>query len=263
MPLLVRHAYGIALFILAAATIGAAPATAEEFSDAQKSEIEKIVGEYIAAHPELIADYLRKNPEILIEVSTILKEKQAQQEREAAAYAVEANRPKIERHPMSPTSGNAQGDVTLVEFFDYNCVYCKKVFAYMMQLADEDPKLRIVWKDLPILGPVSHYAAKAAMAAHRQGKYMAFHMAAMGGGRLTSEAQVLQIAAEVGLDIDRLKKDIEDPAIEAYLQETIDLAGLLGINGTPGFVVGKQIIAGALEKDNMKRLIEHVRVNGS
>ncbi|UCH73227.1 MAG: DsbA family protein [Rhodospirillales bacterium] len=250
-------AIGILLVVL-----GSAPAAAAEFTDAQKAEIERIVGEYIAKNPEFIADYLRENPEILIEVSEILRARQIALEEEAKAFALSAYRDQIERHPMTPVSGNAKGDVTLVEFFDYNCGYCKRVFSYIPGLIKEDPNLRVVWKEFPILGPVSRYAATAAMAADRQGKYSEFHNAVMGGGRLVSQDQVLAIAERIGLDMERLRQDMADPAIEAYLDETIELAGALGINGTPGFVVGGQVIAGAVSKEAMLQAIDLARKNG-
>ncbi len=263
MKQIVGRAAHVALAALVAIALGAATAAAEEFSAKQKAEIERIIGEYVKQNPEFIADYLRRNPEILLEVSEILRSKQLQAEREKQAEALAALRERIERHPMTPVTGNPDGDVTLVEFFDYNCPYCKRVFAYMTELAREDANLRVVWKEFPILGPVSHYAARAAMAADRQGKYMEFHGAMMEGGRLASEQQVLATAESIGIDVERLLKDMEDPAIEAYLNETIQLANAIGITGTPGFVVGDEIISGAISKDNMKKVIELTRRNGS
>ena len=251
-------AVGILVFLLSAA-----PAAAEGFTDAQKAEIEAIVGEFIEKNPEFIADYLRQNPEILLEVSQILRARQAEQQQEAKALALTAHREQIERHPMTPVTGNADGDVTLVEFFDYNCGYCKRVFAYMNDIQEDDPGLRIVWKEFPILGPVSRYAAQAAMAADRQGKYIEFHRAMMSDARLVSEEQVLKIAGKTGLDVERLKLDMQDPAISAYIDETIELANALGITGTPGFVIGDEVIAGAISEDEMKRVIEFTRRNGS
>ena len=251
-------ALGIVIFLA-----GAAPAAAGEFSDAQKAEVEKIVGDYIRNNPDVIADYLRNNPEILIEVSKILKAKQQAQADEARTYALKANREQIERHPMTPATGNPEADVTVVEFFDYNCPYCKKVFEYMTELEKEDPNLRVVWKEFPILGPVSRYASRVAMAAHRQGMYMAFHTAAMNGPRLVSKEQVLKIAARAGLDMAQLENDLQDPAIEAYLDETNQLADALGINGTPGFVIGDEIVSGAIGKDDMQSAIEFTRRQGS
>jgi len=252
-----------AVFGVLVLLISTSPGSAAEFTETQKAEIEKIVGEYIARNPDFIADYLRQNPEILIEVSNILRAKQAAQEEEAKAVALNTYREQIERHPMTPVSGNAEGDVTLVEFFDYNCGYCRRVFTYVPDLTKQDPNLRIVWKEFPILGPVSRYAAKAAMAADRQGKYLELHRALMGGARLVSEDQVLKTAEKVGLDVTQLQKDMEDPAIEAYIEETIQLAGALGINGTPGFVVGDQVIAGAISKEAMTQAIDLARKNGT
>lgn len=252
-----------AIFGVLIVLLGFGPAAAAEFTDAQKAEIEKIVGEYIEKNPEFIADYLRRNPEILIELSDILRARQIAQEQEAKSYTLKAHRDKIERHPMTPVTGNPEGDVTLVEFFDYNCPYCKKAFKDVAALEGEDPDLRIVWKEFPILGPVSRYAARVAMAADRQGKYMAFHTAAMTGARLASEEQVLKIAEEAGLNIEQLRKDMQDPAIEAYLDETIQLANALGINGTPAFVVGNEVISGAISKADMKNVIQFTRKNGS
>lgn len=251
-------ALGMIIFLF-----GTAPAPAETFTDEQKAEIEKIISDYIAKNPDFIADYLRQNPEILIEVSNILRARQLAEQEEAKALALTNYRDQIERHPMTPVTGNIDGDVTLVEFFDYNCGYCKRVFGYLPAIIKEDPNLRVVWKEFPILGPVSRYAAKAAMAADRQGKYIEFHDAAMGGGRLVSEAQVLKIAEKVGLDLEQLQNDMQDPAIEAYLDETIKLADALGINGTPGFVVGEQVIAGAIPAEAMRQAIDLARKNGS
>jgi protein-disulfide isomerase len=251
-------AVGVLVFLLSAA-----PAAAEAFTDAEKAEIEKIVGEYIAKNPEFIADYLRQNPEILIEVSDILRAKRVAQEEEAKAYALTAHREQIERHPMTPVSGNTDGDVTIVEFFDYNCGYCKRVFAYMKDIERDDPNLRIVWKEFPILGPISRFAAQAAMAADRQGKYIEFHQAMMAGARLVSEDQVLKIAGKTGLDVEQLKQDMQAPEITAYIDETMQLANALGITGTPGFVVGDEVIAGAISEADMKQLIQFARQNES
>lgn len=242
-----RHALGAAAIGLIAGLSVAAPAAADEFSDKEKSEIEGIVGKYLRDNPEFVGDYIRRNPEIVLEAVDILKARDAQRTGQAIAAAVEAQRDKIERHPMTPVSGNPEGTTTLVEFFDYNCPYCKQALSAMLDMKKDDPDLRIVWKEFPILGPISRYAARVAMAADRQGKYDAFHEAAMSATRLRSEDQVLKIAAKVGLDMDRLEKDMTDPAIDAYLKETIQLAQSLGITGTPSFFVNGVILPGGLQ----------------
>lgn len=251
-----------ALVVLTLAGFGRL-ATAEELSDAQKAEIKAMIEQYVRENPGFIRDYLLENPEILLEVSSILRTRQAEQELAARAQALSEQRDVIERHPMSPVSGNPEGDVTVVEFFDYNCPWCKKAFGQMIEIEEEDPNLRIVWKEFPVLGAASVYAARAAMAADRQGKYIEFHNAAMGGGRIASEEQVLKIAEKVGLDVERLVADMQDPAITQYLQETMQLAESLGISGTPSFVIGDEVAGGYVSKEDMKKLIDQARRKGS
>jgi protein-disulfide isomerase len=160
---------------------------------------------------------------------------------------------------MTPVSGNPKGDVTIVEFFDYQCGYCKRTMQNVLDLQKEDPKVRVAWKELPILGPVSEFAARAAMAAEKQGKYMEFHTAVMGArGQLTPEG-VMKHAADAGIDVDRLKRDMMAPEIGKYLRDTLQLAQELGINGTPGFVIGGKLVPGALDKEQMKALIAKAR----
>lgn len=252
-----------AMMLLAVIALGAMPASAGELSEAQKAEVKGLIEQYVQENPEFIRDYLLKNPEILLEVSNLLRARQAEQERVARAEALSANRDRIERHPITPVSGNPDGDVTVVEFFDYNCPWCKKSLSELVELEKEDPNLRFVWKEFPVLSAVSVYAARAAMAADRQGKYMEFHLAAMGGGRVASEEQVLKIAEKVGLDMDRLAADMKDPAITEYLQETMQLAETLGISGTPSFVIGDHIAGGYISKEEMRKLIDQARRKGS
>ena len=255
---LMAVAFAVPLFLP-----GGGTAAAEAFSDAERNEIEAIVGEYFKANPEFIGDYLRRNPEILIEASRILKERAARAEQDAQTAAIEAQRERLERHPMTPVSGNPDGDVTLVEFFDYNCGFCKRAFASMKEIEADDPNLRIVWKEYPILvrgTPTSLTAAQAAMAADRQDKYSAFHDALMSvRGPLKSDAQVFAIAAEIGLDVERLKQDMEDPVLKAYLQETVNLGGALQFQGTPTFVIDGAIIGGALPKEYLVATIAAAR----
>ena len=166
-------------------------------------------------------------------------------------------------HPMSPVSGNARGDVTLVEFFDYQCGYCKRSLGPVMDLLRSDAKLRVVWKELPVLGLVSRFAARASMAAARQGKYLVFHEAMMGApGGLTEDA-AMAIAGWVGLDVARLRRDMADSAIEAYLDETHRLAKALGITGTPVFVIGDTLVPGAVGGARLKELIAEAGAAGT
>ena len=156
---------------------------------------------------------------------------------------------------MSPVSGNPKGDVTLVEFFDYQCGYCKRSLKPVKDLLETDRQLRVVWKEFPILGPVSRFAARAAMASEKQGRYLEFHVAVMGSRGKLTEDRVMALAGSVGLDIQRLRRDMEDPAIENYLDETIRLARVLGIRGTPAFVIGDTLVPGVVGDARLKELI--------
>lgn len=242
---------------------GAPAASAQEFNGAQKAEIEKIIAGYLKENPEFIREYLVENPNILLEVSDKLRAQQVQQERESAAMAMTAHKDKLERHPMTPVTGNPEGDVTLIEFFDYNCSFCKRAFSYMREIQKDDPNLRIVWKEYPILSgraPTSLTAARVAMAADKQGKYMEVHTALMGGREsLGSDAQVMKIAEGVGLDMDQLKKDMESPEITAYLSETVSLGEALQFQGTPTFVINGSVIGGAVPKEYILAVITAAR----
>ena len=208
---------------------------------------------------EAIRSYILENPEVIIEALEKLEVREREAREKAAADALAERHDDIFNHPMTPVSGNKDGDITVVEFFDYQCGYCKRTMQHVLDLQEEDPQIRIVWKELPILGPASDYAARAAMAAKKQGKYLDFHIAVMGSrGRLTPEL-IMKHASAAGLDLDRLKEDMKGPEIDKYLRDTLQLAHELGINGTPGFIIGERLVPGALSKERMKQLIAEAR----
>lgn len=209
-----------------------------------------------------IRAYLLEHPEVIIEsLEKYEAQARAKQER-ATADTLAANQDSIYNHPMTPVTGDPKGDVTIVELFDYQCGYCKRTLQTVLDLQKEDPRLRFIWKELPILGPTSEYAARAAMAANKQDKYLAFHTVVMGArGRLTPD-RVLKLAAKAEIDVERLKRDMEDPAIKKYLQETVELARKLGVTGTPGFIIGGKLFPGAIDKEHMKKLIAEARATG-
>lgn len=213
-----------------------------------KGEFEQRVRAYLLEHPEVIMEAVERYQE----------RKRAAEESEAQAL-LKARADELFRDPDSPVGGNANGDVTLIEFFDYNCPYCRRVGPIMIEAETADSKLRIVYKEFPILGPNSVYSAKAALAAHRQGKYVAFHKALMAVKRVADEAAVAEIAAKVGLDLDRLKRDMDDPAIQKQIEKNLALAQVLRINGTPSFVAGDQIVRGAVDLKTLQALIQQVR----
>lgn len=206
----------------------------------------------------IVRDYLLRNPEVIDEAMRGLEEKRRAEERKRAEAAIRKNGEALRSHPLSPVSGNAKGDVTVVEFFDYRCGFCKRALPTMEALLKTDANVRVVWKEYPILGPVSVVAARAAMAAHRQGRYLPFHLALMKEAELT-EGKVLEIAVKAGLDLERLRQEMKDPAIQAYLDETRALARQIGIRGTPAFVVGGTLVPGVIDTARMKALIAAAR----
>ncbi|SMH51832.1 DsbA family protein [Azospirillum agricola] len=216
--------------------------------DAQRTAIETVV-----------RDYLMKNPEIILQAVEALQQREKVAEAERAKKALADNQKALTRNPADPVAGNPQGDVTVVEFFDYQCGYCKAVQADTERLIKDDPKLRFVFKELPILGPASVIASKAALAARAQGKYLEFHNALMAQRGQLDEDVVLRLAKSVGLDTDRLKKDMESREVLSVIAANQALAEQLGIRGTPGFVFGDELVPGAIKLDDMKRLVAAAR----
>ena len=206
-----------------------------------------------------ISQYLKNHPD---EVLAALGLAQANAEKQKAAdaqLAVAEQQDQIFNNPADPVIGNANGDVTVVEFFDYRCPYCKRVADSLMTLVKDDPNVKVVYKEFPILGPGSLVAAKIALAAHRQGKYEQVHAAFMAHKGSFEQADLLDLAASVGADPAKLAVDMEDPAIQGLLQANDSLAAALGITGTPGFLFGKQLIPGAVSLEDMKRLVNEAR----
>jgi protein-disulfide isomerase len=207
-----------------------------------------------------VRNYLLENPQVIVEAMQVLQARQQAAEASEIEAVLAARADEVFRDPMSPVTGNPDGDVSLVEFFDYNCPYCRRVAPVVAEAEAADPQLRIVYKEFPILGPGSVFAARAALAAHRQGLYFAFHEALMQAGGRAEENSVLTVAKEVGLDVERLKSDMKDPEIQAAIDRNLALAEALRITGTPGFVVGRQILRGATDLRTLQSLIREERV---
>lgn len=208
-----------------------------------------------------VRTYILENPEIIVKALQRYESRRRAAEVGEIAAIVKARYLEIARDPSSPVGGNPDGDVTLVEFFDYNCPYCRRVAPAMDSAAKADPNLRIVYKEMPILGQGSVFAAKAALAAERQGRYEVFHKAMMKEKGGLAPKKILEIAADVGLNLERLKKDMEDPVIEAAIAKNLALAQDLRITGTPGFVVGQQIVRGATDLATLQKLIKDARTS--
>ncbi len=233
--------------------IAAVPASASAQDEAPLDQ------KQVEAVRKIVRDYIMENPEIIAEAIEALREKQRLAAEAEAKKALLARAKEIFEDPEAPVAGNPQGDVTLVEFFDYRCTYCKAVMDTIFEVIEKDGQVRFVYKELPILGPESVFAAKAALAARAQGKYDAFHRALMKMRGVVNEQTILKTAAQVGLDVEKLKKDMDSPAIETVLKRNMELARALDINGTPAFVVGDRVIPGAVDRGTLKQLIEQAR----
>ena len=242
-------AFALALTLAVSVTGGSADA--QKTNGLSKTDVEKIVRDYLIANPGLIQEAIHS-----------LQAKREAAENARAKAAMAAHGDALRAHPMTPVSGNASGDVTVVEFFDYQCGYCKRSLASMIGLLKSDTNVRVVWKELPILGPASRFAARAAMAAKKQGKYFDLHVALMHvRGRLT-ERKVIDAAKDAGLEVTQLRADMKDPTLEVYLNETQQLATALGIRGTPAFVIGDTLVSGAINEAGMKQIIAQMRAGG-
>jgi protein-disulfide isomerase len=225
-----------ALMTEARAQAAAGAPAAGTFSPEQKSAIEGIVKDYLLAHPELF-----------LEIQRILEAKLEVEQAEKMKAALKEVAEGLYRDPNAPIAGNPKGDVTVVEFFDYNCGYCKRGLGDLVKLVEADKNVKVVFRELPILSKGSDEAARAALAARKQGKYWEFHRAMLDFKGQANEASALKIAEKLGLDIARLKTDMASEEAKAEIAKVRDIAQKLGINGTPHFLVGDRSIPGAPE----------------
>ena len=209
----------------------------------------------------LIETHIAENPEIVLGAIQELQRREAEAKENQVRSHLAAAHAQLTRDPRSPVAGNPEGDVTVVEFFDYNCPYCKAIKPTLHELLAGDPGIRFVYKELPILGAASRTAAKAALAAWRQGaeRYRHIHDALLEvQGPLTNEA-VFRVATQIGLDMERLRRDMEDPAIAAAIAANRALARRLNITGTPAFVIGEAIIPGAVSLEELREAVAKAR----
>ena len=200
----------------------------------------------------IIEDFIRNNPEIVRDTLIALAARE-EAERKQTGLA------KVRDDQGDPVMGNANGTITLYEFSDYNCGYCKRVFEPIQQLVRDNPDVRLVIKEFPILSQSSLVAAKAAIAAEMQGKFGDYHIAMMTYRGQITDAVVMRMVAQAGLDIEQLKSDMESPKTMAIIQRTREAAAALEINGTPGLVVGDTVVPGAIGLDELTKLIAKER----
>jgi protein-disulfide isomerase len=236
------------IWSIAALCAASSVARAGDMTPDQRKEFEGIVHDYLVDHPE-----------VLLEAIQAVGDKQKNAANGTAATVLKDRRQEVVNDPQSPVAGSPKGDVTLVEFFDYRCAYCKKTEPSLEQLLADDHQLRLVYKEFPLLGPTSEIAAHAALAARLQGKYDAFHGAMMAAQGNIDDAAIYGVASSVGLDLDRLKQDMNSTDIDQQLKANLALGKALNIPGTPAFVIADQIVPGALDLASLKRLITTAR----
>lgn len=227
-------------------------ASAQSFTDAQRKDIESIVRNYLLAHPE-----------VLEEVSAELGKRQAVAETQKQKAAVDKHAKALFNSPNSVVLGNPKGDVNFVEFFDYNCGYCKRAMTDMLDLMNFDPNLRVTLKDFPVLSPGSVEAARVAIAVKMQDptgkKYLDFHRKLLGGHGQADKARALAAAKDVGLDVARIEKDMASPQINETLKENFKIAEDMGLTGTPSYVIGKEVVVGAVGLAELTKKVSMAR----
>jgi len=227
------------------------PSARQALAPYEKSQIEAVVQSYIEAHPEIVAKAL----------DAAQAQRKAAELREQRA-SLRAKADAIFRDPSDPVLGNPAGDVTIVEFFDYRCPYCKRSMPDVMQTVNGDGHIRLVLKEFPILGPNSVLATRAALASIQQGKYAPFHEAMLASKSELNEGAILALAEANGIDTKRLTEDMKSPAIDALIKKNYRLADDLKIEGTPVFIIGDRLIPGAVDKSALERLVQEARKKG-
>lgn len=236
-----------ALPVMAAAgLLLSAQAQAAELS---KDQVEQIVHDYLMAHGDVVIN------------AVDAYQKKDQNERQAQALKI--NHEELFNNEKSPFIGNPKGDVTVIEFFDYNCHYCKDMFPTLKAMADSDKNLKVIFKDFPILAPSSETAAKWALAAQKQGKYFDFHQKMMEHKGAITDDDIEKVAKDVGLDLSAARTYVDSTDSMMQIERNRALASQMAFNGTPSFIIGNQAFSGILDKDALKKDIEEARKNGT
>lgn len=231
----------LAATVVSAALLAAAPAQAE----LSKQDVEKIVEEYIRSNPQVILDSVDKH------------QRESMERRQSDA--VKANHDMLFKNERSPFIGNPDGDVTVVEFFDYNCGYCKRAFNDLQKVVDQDKNVKIVFKEFPILGPTSETASRWALAAQKQNKYFDFHTKMMSRQGPITEETLAEVAKEIGADVDKMRADAGSTEVMIQIEKNRALASQMNIGGTPAFVIGNEIIPGAISANGLLEKIKEQR----
>ena len=244
----------IALFLVFFLALGVGhPAAAEDaspFTGIQRDEIDRMIG-----------DYIRRNPEVILDAVRALQARDQEDQQRRQTEGVAAHRADLEHDDSDPIIGNPSGEITVVEFFDYRCPYCKGMLPSILQVLKGDSHIRYVMKEFPILTPESRVASRAALAAWQidKSRYFDFHVRLMENKGELNDARILDMAKSAGLDPKKLRQAMDDPGIERQLSATADLARDIGITGTPAFIVGDRLVPGAMDVNTFRELIADAR----
>lgn len=238
----------LAIVVLALSMSSSLAEASEPFSDAQELSIENIARGVIL-----------KNPEIVMQAAQAFQEQQQAERANKSADAVKKNNAQLLENPSDPTAGSKNGDVTLVEFFDYNCGYCKKAHEPLTELLRTDKAVRVVFKEYPILSESSQLAAKAALAAHKQGKYLLMHNALMEYKGSVTLDSIKQMATASGINVDRMLAEMDSADTAAVLSANLELGKSIGATGTPTFVIAEKVVPGAMGLEEMRALVSEAR----
>lgn len=261
LPLRPRRLTAALVVVLTAAALPAGPAPAQQstpeavgdtpFDAEERQEIRRLVREYIL-----------DNPEVIMEAVQILQERRRQEAESQRKQALQAHAEALRDPGALPVLGNPDGDVTVVEFFDYNCPYCRSVTPTLLEAVEADGNVRLILKELPILRESSRMAARAAIASAAQGAYATFHTRLMAEVRDINRANVLDLAKRMGLDVDQLEADMDSRDTEQAIADTYRLAEAIGVGGTPAFVIGDTLVPGAVGRERLMQLIAEAREAG-
>ena len=239
-----------AAFLAVSALVGLAPTTASAADELSEKRV-----------MEIVEKMLREQPEIIVEALTAYQAKQELEEKERQREMLSSNNRNLYNRPGDPFIGNPDAKITVVEFFDYRCGYCKRVLKDVVALTEANPDIKVVFKEFPILGDASVLASRISLAVNEvaPAKYAEFHKKVMGGRGAVNKASLLRIADALGIDTAAVEAAMEAKAVSSAIRENYELAEQLGIRGTPAFVVGDQVIPGAVDRATLEKLIAQQR----
>ena len=247
--------------LLASLAVGLAPgpAVGQPYTEQQ---IKRLALDALRESPGLVLEIIRDNPEVVTQAVSILQERERAQQAQAAQAALATHRAALFNPSNGPMLGNPDGDLTIVEFFDYNCGYCRRSSRVLHDLLEADDQIRVVLREWPILGEGSRFAARASLAAQQQGRYQAFHWTLMNLPGQATEANVVSTARTLGLDVEKLRRDMAAPEVDAHLERSDELARALQFTGTPAFVVGNTLVPGFTSLERLQELVRQARSGG-